>query len=95
VDLEVVDTGGVAGLMGLATWAGVMSERETDDRMERTRKEGDRVVHEEVSKRGGTNKYSLVLANRFMVSASGHGVDINTLKSGVSSLDLGKLESTK
>ena len=95
VNLEVVDTGGVAGLMGLATWAGVMSERETDDRLERTRKEGNRVVHEEVSKRGGRNKYSLVLADRFIVTASGSGVDINALKSGVTSLDLGKLESMR
>lgn len=95
VDLEVVDTGGVAGLMGLAGWVGVMGERESDDSMERTRREGSRVVHEEVSKRGGSNKYSLVLADRFVVSARGQGVDINTLKSGVNALDLGKLEGMK
>jgi hypothetical protein len=95
VQLEVVDTGGVAGLMGLATWAGVMSERETDERIERTHKEGTRVVHEEVSKRGGRNKYGLVLNDRFLVSASGSGVDINALKAGVASLDLAKLESMK
>ena len=95
VDLEVVDTGGMAGLMGLAGWIGITGERETDDRMERTRREGNRVVHEEVSKRGGRNKYALVLADRFVVSASGTGVDINTLKSGVAALDLAKLEATK
>jgi hypothetical protein len=81
--------------MGLATWAGVVGEKEDDSRIERTRKEGTRVVHEEVSKTGGRNKYSLILANRFVVSAQGTGVDINTLKSGVNGLDLGKLEGTK
>jgi hypothetical protein len=30
-----------------------------------------------------------------MVSAEGTGVDIGALKSGVNSVDLGKLESTK
>lgn len=95
VSLEVVDTGGVAGLMGLATWIGVTGERETDDSIERTKREGNRVVHEEVSKRGGNNKYAVVLADRFIVSASGTGVDINTLKSGVASLDIGKLEAMK
>jgi hypothetical protein len=95
IELEVVDTGGVAGLMGLATWAGVTGERETDDRIERTRKEGGRIVHEEIAKRGGSNKYSVVLNDRFVVSASGTGVDLNTLKSGVSSLDIGKLEALK
>jgi hypothetical protein len=73
VDLEVVDTGGMAGLMGLASWAGVQGERETDDRMERTRREGSRMVHEEVSKRGGTNKYALVLNDRFVGLREGHG----------------------
>ncbi len=95
VDLEVVDTGGMAGLMGFAGWVGITGERETDDRMERTRREGNRVVHEEVSKRGGRNKYALVLGDRFIVTASGTGVDINALKSGVASLDLGKLEAMK
>jgi len=95
VELEVVDTGGMAGLMGLAGWAGIQGERETDDRMERTRREGNRMVHEEVSKRGGRNTYALVLADRFVVSAKGSGVDINTLKSGVASLDLAKPEGMK
>ena len=94
VQLEVSDTGGMAGLMGLASWMGVQGEREDDQRMERTRREGNRMVHEEVSKRGGNNKYVVVLADRFVVSASGT-VDINTLKSGVASLDLGKLEAMK
>jgi hypothetical protein len=95
IELEVVDTGGVAGLMGLAAWANIQGERETDDRIERTRRDGNRMVHEEVSKQGGSNKYSVVLADRFVVTASGTGVDINALKSGVASLDIGKLEAMK
>jgi hypothetical protein len=95
VELEVVDTGGMAGLMGLAGWVGLVGERETDDKMERTTREGTRVVHEEVSKRGGRNTYALVLNDRFVVSAKGNGVDINTLKSSVSSLDIAKLEAIK
>jgi hypothetical protein len=95
VDLEVVDTGGAAGLMGLASFMGVQGERETNDRKERTRKEGNRMVHEEESKSGGQNKYSVVLNERFVVSAEGAGVDLGTLKSAVNGLDLGKLESLK
>ena len=95
VALEVMDTGGAAGLMGLATWMGVTGEVEDDSHMERTRREGRRLIHEEVSKRGGANKYSIVLGERFVVSAEGRGVDLNTLKSGVASLDLAKFESMK
>ena len=97
VELEVVDTGGAAGLMGLAAWAGAagQSESENDARVERMRRDGNRMVREEISKRGGTNTYSVILADRFMVSAEGTGVDINTLKSAVGSLDLAKIETLK
>ena len=97
VHLSVVDTGGAAGLTSLAAWAaiGATSESETADRVERMRREGNRLVREEISKRGGTNHYSVILADRFVVSADGEGVDINALKSGVNSLDLGKIEALK
>ena len=97
VELEIVDTGGAAGLMGLAGWAGLAttSESENADRVERMRREGNRLVREEVSKRGGTNTYSVILADRYVVSAEGTGVDIGTLKGAVGSLDLGKLEALK
>ena len=59
-----------------------------------TRKEGNRLVHEEVDKRGGHNKYTVVVGERFVISAEG-GADINALKSGVAGLDLAKLEGMK
>jgi hypothetical protein len=95
VELEVVDTGGAAGLMGLATWAGVQSEREDSNRRESTRKEGNRMIHEEVDKQGGSSKYTVVVADRFVVSAEGNGVDIGTLKAGVNAVNLGALEGLK
>ena len=97
VELEVVDTGGSAGLVSLAAWAalGATAESETAERIERMKREGKRYVREEISKRGGTNSYSVILADRFMVNAEGTGVDIATLKSAVNGLDLGKLESLK
>ena len=95
VSLEVVDTGGAAGLMGLASWMGIQGEREDASHREVTRREGSRLVHEEVSKRGGQNKYTVVLADRFVISDEGNGVDIDTLYSAVGSLDLGKIEVLK
>ncbi len=96
VKLEVVDTGGAAGLTGLAAWAMIgASESENDQRIERMRREGNRMVREESSKRGGSNAYSVILADRFVVSAEGQGVDLNALKSAVGTLDLGKIESLK
>jgi hypothetical protein len=96
IELELVDTGGISGLVGIAAWAGVMGEKEDDEAVERTRKEGDRIVHEKRSKRaGGTNEFALVLAGRFVVTAKGEGVELDALKTAVASLDLAKLESMK
>jgi hypothetical protein len=53
------------------------------------------MVHEKTSKRGGTNEFSLVLGERFVVEASGTGVDLKALKAAVTSLNLAKLESMK
>jgi len=97
VQLQVTDTGGAAGLMSLAAWAsvGATSESEDDQHVLRMRREGNRMYREEASKRGGTNSFSVILADRFVVSAEGQGVDINTLKSAVASLDLAKIEAIK
>jgi hypothetical protein len=96
VTLEVSDTGGISGLVGMAGWMNLQGEREDDDGFERTQKVDGRLVHERGSKRpGGSNEFTIVLANRFIVSAKGSGVDLPALKSAVSGLDLAKLEGMK
>src|SRR5450756_897928 len=95
VTLEISDTGGASGLVGLASWASLQGEREDDNGSERTLKVDGRLVHEKTSKRGGTNEFSLVLGERFVVSASGVGVELKELKAAVTSLDLAKLEAMK
>ena len=93
--LEITDTGGASGLMGLASWAGIQGEKENDQVSERTERVGGRLVHQRASKTGGENEFAIVIGDRFMVTAKGNGVDINALRSAVSSLDLAKLESMK
>jgi hypothetical protein len=95
VTLEISDTGGARGLMALAGWAGVAAEREDDNGFERTQKVNGRLVHEKGSKGDGSNEFTIVLGDRFIVSAKGRGVDLPTLKSAVSSLDLAKIEAMK
>jgi hypothetical protein len=95
VTLEVVDSGGVSGLLGFASWMGVQEEKEDENGYERTQKVDGRFVHERVSKQGGSNEFGIVLGDRFLVSAEGRGLSIDELKAAVSSLDLAALESLK
>jgi hypothetical protein len=95
VTLEVLDTGGIGALTGLAGWIGFPGEREDDVSVERTEQVGDRLVHEKRSKTGGTNEFAVVLGDRFMVSAKGEGVSADELRAAVSDLGLDRLESMK
>ena len=95
VTLELTDTGGVSGIMGLASWVGAQGEKEDENGSERTAMQNGRLVHEKISKTGGTNEFGVVLGDRFLVSARSSEVDSGTLKAAVSSLDLAKLESMK
>ena len=95
VELEVTDTGGAAGLVGLASWMGVQGEHEDSRRREVTRRENGRLVHEDADKQGSDNSYAVVMGERFVVSARGHGVDLDTLRSSVNGLDLPRLEALK
>jgi hypothetical protein len=96
VTLEITDSGGASGLVSLAGWAGgIQSEKEDDSSVERTAKVNGRLMHEKSSKVGGTNEYSIVLGDRFVVTVQGTGVDVAQLKGAVATLDLNKLESMK
>jgi hypothetical protein len=95
VTLEVTDTGGVSGIMGLATWVGVQGEKEDENGSERTTMQNGRLIHEKISKTGGENEFGVVLGDRFIVNARSSELDAGTLKAAVSALDLGKLESMK
>lgn len=95
IDLAIVDSGGASGLMGLASWVGVQGERETSTESERTTRQGNRIVHERVSKTGGSNEFGLLLGERFMINAEGHGVDIATLRNAVMGLNLAGLEALR
>src|SRR5690606_18766057 len=51
--LEIIDTGSAAGLLsGVAGWANVLVDRETDTSTERTWRSGDRVIHVRADKDG-------------------------------------------
>lgn len=96
VTLEISDTGGISGLVGMADWISVQGEHDDDQGFERTQKVDGRLVHERGAKTpDGISEFTVVLGERFIVSAKGWGVDLPALKTAVSGLDLAKLEAMK
>lgn len=93
--LEVTDTGSAKGLMGLAGWAAVQNDRETDHGYEKTYKQGGRLAHEQWDSRSKDGEYSLVLGDRFTVKVSGNAESMDQLKAAVAGLNLAGLEALK
>ena len=94
VRLEITDTGGMSGMVGLVSWMGMTEEKDNEDSSERTRKVNGRYVHEKISKRGGDNEFGIVLGERFIVGAEGN-VPPDQLRAALETIDLARLESMK
>ena len=93
--LEVTDTGSAKGLMGLAGWAAVQNEHETDHGYEKTYKQDGRLVHEQWDSNSKDGEYGIVLGDRFTVKVSGNADSMDQLKAAVAGLNLAGLEALK
>ena len=93
VELTITDMGSLAGLAGMAGWANMTVDRETDGQVEKVYKQGTRTVREEYRKDGSHGEVTVILPNGLLVEAQGQGVDPASLKKFVDSVNLAKLES--
>jgi hypothetical protein len=93
--LEIIDMGGMKGMLAFAGWAAGEQERETDSGYEKTYTQDGRLVHEEWDSEQKNGEYSTVLGERFSVKLSGGASSITELKKAVASLDLAGLEALR
>jgi hypothetical protein len=93
--LEINDTGGAQGLLGLAAWANVESEKQWDGGYERSYRADGRMVHERWDSNGNQGEYSVIVGNRFAVEISGQAANMNELKAALASgVNIAGLEAT-
>ena len=93
--LEIIDMGGMKGMLAFAGWAAGEQERATDSGYEKTYTQDGRLVHEEWDSEQKNGEYSTVLGERFSVKLSGGASSITELKKAVASLDLAGLEALR
>ena len=90
--LEVTDLGAAGALAGMASAFNVKSSKETSSGYEKVGKVAGRLTQESYDHTSRHGEYSVLIADRFMVQASGDGVTMDELKAAVNSVGAGRLE---
>jgi hypothetical protein len=92
ITLEVSDLAAAGAFAGLAGTLNVESTKQTATGYEKVGKVDGRLTTEEYDTQAKSGKYSVIVANRFVVQADGSGVGMDELKGAVSSVGFGQLE---
>ena len=97
ITLKITDIGSMTGLAGMAAyaWAATTIDRESDNGYEKTSTFNGYKSHEKYDKSSKYGDISVLVGDRFVVEASGSGIEMNALKDALGKVDLGKLNGMK
>lgn len=93
ITLRVTDIASAGALGAMASAFNIQSNKTTDDGYERVGQVDGRMTTEEWSNGRRRGKYGTLVANRFMVEASGTAPSVDAFKQAVASVNLGQLEA--
>ncbi|MCE7043634.1 hypothetical protein [Dyadobacter sp. CY312] len=95
--LEILDTGGIAGVatMALAAWTMADIDKETPNGYEKTTTLESYKAYEKYSSQDKSGELNVLVADRYVVNVSGNNVSMEQLKSVLADLDLEKLRELK
>ena len=91
--LSVTDMGALGGIATLGGAVNATSNRQTATGYEKSEMQGGNMVSEKWDTQSKSGSYSVMVASRFAVEASGSAPNIDTLKSAVAAVNLGQLQS--
>lgn len=91
--LSVTDTGVLGNIATLGGAISTTSNKQTTTGYEKSEMQGGNRVEEKWDTQSKSGSYSVLVASRFAVEASGSAPSIDTLKSAVASVNLGQLQS--
>jgi hypothetical protein len=92
ITLKVADMAAMGAFAGMAGALNVESTHTTATGYEKVGKVDGRLTTEDYNTQAKSGKYSVIVANRFVVEANGSGVAMDDLKSAVSAVGFGQLE---
>jgi len=96
IRLNIADTGGAGiAMMGMAAWASVTIDKETQNGYERTGIIDGYKSFEKYERSGKNGEVSVLIGKRFIVTANGDNVEDGDLVKAVKSIDLSKLAGMK
>lgn len=97
VKLEILDTGGIAGVasMALAAWTMAEIDKETESGYEKTTKFEGHKAFEKYDSQHKDGELNVLVADRYIVNVHGDHITIDQLKDVLKDLDLAKLSELK
>jgi hypothetical protein len=90
--VSIVDPGGFRGFLAMAAWANVDIEEESDTGYKKTTTIDGMKAFEEYNNESKRGKVSVIVAQRFVVEASGRGVSMKDLKKAIDDVDIDDLK---
>jgi hypothetical protein len=97
LDIKIIDVGTLSGplAMGMAGWASLEVDKETETGYEKTTTFGKHKGLEKYDSARKSGEVKAIVAGRFIVEVRGHNVSAADLKGALAKVDLGKLEGMK
>jgi len=92
IRLEVTDMAAAGAFAALGSALNMTSSKQTETGYEKTGQVDGRMTTEEYDSQARRGKYSVIVADRFMLEARGEQVDMDALKAAVAAVGIGKLE---
>jgi hypothetical protein len=93
ITLRVADIAAAGGLAAMAGAVTVNEDRETATSYEKVQTVNGRLITEKYDKQDKSGSYSVMVGGRFIISADGNGVPIDTLKAAVAAVGPDRLEA--
>lgn len=92
LDVSIVDVAGVSmALAGMASWASMEVDRETDNGYERTTMIEGYKAFEKYDKSSKNGEVSVIVENRFILTVDGDNIEEKTLAKAIDQLNIKKL----